>query len=174
MIKETSKCRVHVERVISYLKDWRCLQIKNQQMLFWATHLVHVCGFLTNLQKLHLAESGEKLVQVHERSRAPTPGPSTQGDGDPSRDELERSSRLERARRKAREARASVQERIAQSQRQAVRVRTQQRIKRAHQKTLRIRNACRERQALSRRKAIEIRAKRLAGQSVAPPHVSGL
>ena len=169
MIKEVSKARVHVERVISHLKDWRCLAIKNQQMFFWATHLVHVCGFLTNLQKLHLEEGGRRLVRVQKEARDPTPGPAHKADIDPGREE-----RLQRAQNKAHEARSSAQARQVRSLRQAVRVRRQriirqQRIYRAGQLSLRARNDFRERQARSFRRAKEIRAKRLAAVG---PHAS--
>ena len=75
MIKMTSKCRVHVERVISYLMTGGAFTSRTSKCSF-----VHVCGFLTNLQKVHLAESGTKLVQVQKQSGGPTPGPSQQRD----------------------------------------------------------------------------------------------
>ena len=71
-----SSARVHVERVISYYKDWRCLSEKPNAMLYWASTLVHVCGFLTNLQPVHLGEMKKKLIAAS----VAEPGPSGQND----------------------------------------------------------------------------------------------
>ena len=67
-VRKVSSVRVHVERIMSHFKDWKCLMEKPMATMYFATYFVNVRVFLTITHTAFLLTSQQEPVFLYSES----------------------------------------------------------------------------------------------------------